>query len=139
MNAYRTKYSSFDNDGSVVVLVLLDLSASFDMIDHAFILSRLRDMYRIHDQAFVWIRSYLSDRVHWVSAALREYYWTSRSSILVFHMVLFSDQAILSLCQYHPPFWAIAPFICWWHTTTGATSQNFRGGGENETAHFLIF
>ena len=35
---------SFDEKGSVVVLVLLDLSAAFDTIDHAFLSSRLRDI-----------------------------------------------------------------------------------------------
>ena len=45
--------SYLEKDDSVIVLVLLDLSAAFDMIDHSFILSRLRDMYGIHDQTLV--------------------------------------------------------------------------------------
>ena len=53
--------------GSVVVLVFFDLSAAFDTIDYAFLLSRLRDMYVIHDQALAWIRSYLSDRLQRVN------------------------------------------------------------------------
>ena len=76
-SAYRAKHStetallkvqsdilsSLDEEGSVVVLVLLDLSAAFDTIGHAFLLTRLRDMYGIHDQALAWVRSYLSDRL----------------------------------------------------------------------------
>ena len=77
-SAYRAKHStetallkvqsdilsSLDEEGSVVVLVLLDLSAAFDTIDHTFLLSRLRDMY---DQALAWIRSYLTDRIQRVN------------------------------------------------------------------------
>ena len=63
-SAYRVKHStetallkvqnyvlsSLDVEGSVVVLIMLDLSAAFDTIDHALLISRLRDMYGIHDQ-----------------------------------------------------------------------------------------
>ena len=48
-------------------MVLLDLSAVFDKIDHAFISSRLRDMYGIHDQALVWTKLYLFDRLQRVN------------------------------------------------------------------------
>ena len=49
--------SSLDEEGSIVVLIFLDSSAAFNTIDHAFILSRLRDMYGIHDQVgFLLIR-----------------------------------------------------------------------------------
>ena len=51
--------SSLNEKGSVVVLVLLNLSAAFDTSDHAWFLSRLSDMYGIHDQALAWIRSCL--------------------------------------------------------------------------------
>ena len=50
--------SSLDKEGYVVVLVLLDLAVVFDTIDYAFLLSRLRNMYGIYDQALVWIMSY---------------------------------------------------------------------------------
>ena len=57
----RINILSFLDEGSVVVLVLLDLSVAFDTIDHAFLLSCLRDKYGIYDQALAWIRSYLID------------------------------------------------------------------------------
>ena len=44
-----------DNQKSVV-LVLLDLSAAFDTVDHSLLL----------DQALDWFRSYLSDRTQYV-------------------------------------------------------------------------
>ena len=50
--------SSLGEEGSVVVLVLIDLSATFDTIDHVFILSYLHDMHEIHDQALAWILIY---------------------------------------------------------------------------------
>ena len=80
-SVYRTKHSTetallkvqsdvlsaLDKEGSIVVMIMLDLSAAFDTIDHEFLLSRLRDMFGIQDQALVWIRSYLSDRLQRVN------------------------------------------------------------------------
>ena len=76
-SAYRAKHStetallkvqsdilsSLDEECSVIVLVLLDSSAAFDTNDHAFLLTRLCDMYGIHNQVLAWVRSYLSDRL----------------------------------------------------------------------------
>ena len=41
--------ASLDEEGSVVVLVLLDLLAAFDTIDHAPLFSRLRNLYGFND------------------------------------------------------------------------------------------
>ena len=43
--------STLDQEGCVIVLVMLDLSAAFDTIDHTFLLPRLREMYGIHYHA----------------------------------------------------------------------------------------
>ena len=53
--------SAVDN-GCVVVLVLLDLTAAFDTIDHAILLSRLRHRFGITGAALDWLRSYLANR-----------------------------------------------------------------------------
>ena len=45
-----------------VVLLLLDLSAAFDTINHKLLLSKLRNNYGIDEVALDWLKSYLSNR-----------------------------------------------------------------------------
>ena len=52
---------ALDNN-CIVVLVLLDLSAAFDTIDHAILLKRLEDYFGIKDKALAWFKSYLCNR-----------------------------------------------------------------------------
>uniref|UniRef100_A0A8C1UC21 Reverse transcriptase domain-containing protein n=1 Tax=Cyprinus carpio TaxID=7962 RepID=A0A8C1UC21_CYPCA len=47
---------------SPVILVLLDLTAAFDTVDHAILLSRLNHYVGIKGTAFQWFSSYLTDR-----------------------------------------------------------------------------
>ena len=48
--------------GEIVLMVLLDLSAAFDTIDHEILISRLENMYGIKDNALKWFKSYMSNR-----------------------------------------------------------------------------
>jgi hypothetical protein len=53
---------------SMVVLVMLDLSAAFDVIDHPILLERLQYSFGVTSDALGWIQSYLSDRRQRVTA-----------------------------------------------------------------------
>jgi hypothetical protein len=55
------------DDGQVSVLILLDLSAAFDTIDHDILLHRLEHTFGIQDLALSFFRSYLTDRKQMIS------------------------------------------------------------------------
>ena len=50
------------DNGKAVFVVLLDLSAAFDTVDHQILLDRLSSTFSITGTALRWISSYLSDR-----------------------------------------------------------------------------
>ena len=54
------------DNGLVSVLVLLDLSAAFDTVDHGLLLHRLEHTVGIKGTALGWFKSYLSDRFQFV-------------------------------------------------------------------------
>ena len=56
---------SSDN-GFISLLVLLDLSAAFDTIDHLILIDRLENLVGLSGQALSWFRSYLSERHQFV-------------------------------------------------------------------------
>ncbi len=53
--------------GCIPLLVLLDLSAAFDTIDHNIFLNRLENFVGISGSALAWFKSYLSDRHQFVA------------------------------------------------------------------------
>ena len=52
----------YKRQGKVTALVLLDLSAEFDTIDHSILLSRLDNWFGIRNSALRWLTSYLTNR-----------------------------------------------------------------------------
>ena len=57
------------DDNACVILVLLDLSATFDTVDHQILLTRLKCRYGVKGTALAWMRSYLSNRLQYVRVA----------------------------------------------------------------------
>ena len=70
------------NDGECVILVLLDLSAAFDTVDHHILITRLKHRFGITGKALGWIQSYLSERTQFVKIGTERS--SSRNLIVVF-------------------------------------------------------
>ena len=54
------------DEGDGVLLVMLDLSAAFDTLDHSILLRRLQESVGFKATALKWLKSYLSNRAQQV-------------------------------------------------------------------------
>jgi len=57
----------------MTALIMLDLSAAFDIIDHPMLLKRLEFSFGIEEKALTWVKSYLTDRTQCVSVMDKTY------------------------------------------------------------------
>ncbi len=55
------------DSGATSVLILLDLRAAFDTVDHSLLLTHLEIMFGVSGTALKWLRSYFTDRSQFVS------------------------------------------------------------------------
>ncbi len=67
---------NFDT-GKISVLVLLDLRAAFDTVDHNILLQRLENWVGLSGMVHKWFRSYLEVRGYYVSLGEHKSLWTS--------------------------------------------------------------
>lgn len=66
------------DSGDSVILILLDLRAAFDTVDHRILLSRLERSVGIRGNALSWFKSYLTNRTFSVGigdSVLSSYLW----------------------------------------------------------------
>ena len=97
-------------DGKISVLVLLDLSAAFDTIDHAILLHRLHNVFGFGDTVQSWFQSYLENRTqtivlhgkHSTSASLR--YDVPQGSVLGPILFILYTQPLSNVIQHYPVF-----------------------------------
>ena len=66
MRVHNDIMISLDN-GNIVTLVLLDLSAAFDTVNHDLLLSRLENRFGITDTVLNWFKSYFCSRTQFAS------------------------------------------------------------------------
>lgn len=144
--------------GKSVVLVLLDLSAAFDTVDHSILISRLEHCVGIKGVALDWFRSYLTDRCfcvkidNFVSSTAPLPHGVPQGSILgpllfalyllllgsVFRKHSISFHFYADDCQIYVPLaqsdaHTVQPLIDWLNDITAWLSLDFLSLNENKT------
>ena len=87
----------------IAVLVLLDLFAAFETIDHDILLLRMNTKYGVRGMALGWFRSYLSDRTQAVSSALKLLFGVPQGSVLGPSLFSPHSSSIADIARKHGP------------------------------------
>jgi len=61
------------HSGSLLLLFSLDISAAFHTLNHKRLLKRAQDLFGFTGQPILWLKSYLSDRISFVSMGASKY------------------------------------------------------------------
>ena len=56
------------DERSMAALIMLDLSGTFDVIDHPILRKRLEFSFGINGKGFIWVKLYLTDRTYCVQS-----------------------------------------------------------------------
>ena len=96
------------DEGKLSVLVLLDLSAAFDTIDHGILLHRLQHVFGIQGSVLSWFRSYLTKRFQTVSIEgthsdpIELWFGVPQGSVLGPILFILYTQPLTSIVLKHP-------------------------------------
>ncbi len=105
------------------VLILLDLSAAFDTVNHQILLSTLSSL-DITGIPLRWFESYLTGRsfkVAWGGEVSTEH-----QLVVSWTTPLFNIHYITR--SHHTGTWYILPLLCWWHTALSLISTRWSYG-----------
>ena len=97
------------DDGNISVLVLLDISAAFDTIDHEILLHCLHNVFGFEDTVLSWFQSYLENRTQTVavhgkhSTPAPRRYAVLQGSVLG-PILLFFTQPLSNIIKQYPVF-----------------------------------